>query len=76
MLCQQERFIKPFRQQHNMVHYSFVLMDLILLIYTILYCMQTLTLSLAMDYGLDIIEKLIIQQELHAIFHLQHLCLM
>lgn len=76
MLYQQEKFIKPFRQQLNMVHCTFVLIDSTLLIYMILYCMRTLTLLLVMGYGLDIIEKLMTQQLLSVISHLQHLCLM
>ena len=76
MLYQQEKFIKPFRQQLHMVHCTFVLIDSTLLIYMILYCMRTLTLLLVMGYGLDIIEKLMTQQLLSVISHLQHLCLM
>lgn len=58
MLYQQEKFIKPFLQQQHMVPCSFVLIDLMPLIYMILSYMQMLTPSLAMGYGLVIIEKL------------------
>lgn len=58
MLCQQEKFIKPFRQQQHMVPCSFVLIDLMPLIYMILYCTRMLIPLLATGYGLVIIEKL------------------
>jgi hypothetical protein len=58
MLCQQEKFIKPFLQQLYLVHCTFVLMRLTPLIYTTLSYMQMLIPSLEMDYGLDIMSKL------------------
>ena len=58
MHCQQEKFIKPFLQQLNLVHCTFVSIDLMRLIYMILSYMQTLNPSLAMGCGLVIIEKL------------------